>query len=759
MRLLSVRLAASAVVFCFVGLMAFVSGAGAEVAAKPFGISKFTVQTTGPTKEIPLGNNLYEFVNEPEVFTQAGGHPWALTTVIEMDSEEIEYPDGSGTARGLIPTRDAKDLVVDLPPGLLGDPLALPRCPRSVVTSGKGRCPAPTQVGEYRIRWFEGKETLAPIVNVEPEAGQSAEFVLENAINIETVLTAHLVRTPQGLGFDVASNRIPEVGLSRIELTFWGVPADPSHNALRGRLCGSSSFAEPLLCTTGTGGLSDGEAPVPFLVWPTDCSEGPGVAVLRGDSWEEPGRVEDNQQFVGYQEKQAVLPGVAGCNLLAFDPSVEVSPSEYLADAPVGVGVGIKVPQPESPNTLDTPTLRNAVVSLPEGMSISPGVVDGVKACNLSGPEGINFTGPESEEVGPAGELQLAPGHCPPASIVGTAEAITPLLPAPVKGHVYLARPGCGGAEQAPCTEQDALDGNLYQLYLELGGTGALGDAGIQIKVAGKTEANPATGQLTTVFEDNPQTPFSELKVKLNSGPRAPIDNPAACGRATTTSDFTPWSEPGITPEGLLSAGTPDATPVSFFDVEGCSHPTPFGPGFVAGTVTPQAGQYSAFTLNFSRQDREQFVKGIQVHTPPGLLGMLSAFNSAKNRRPTRATAPNPRRSARHAWRPAPGSHPFEIEGTVYLTGPHDGAPFGLERHDACGRGPVQPRPGGGTSEYRRQPGRFDADRHDRRNRSVCAAADPRWRSAATETHHRGHRPSRLHVQPDQLRARSRSRR
>ncbi len=70
------------------------------------------------------------------------------------------------------------------------------------------------------------------------------------------------------------------------------------------------------------------------------------------------------------------------------------------------------------------------------------------------------------------GELQLAPGHCPDASTVGTAEAITPLLPAPVKGHVYLARPVCGGAGQAACTEEDALDGNLYQLYLELGGHG-----------------------------------------------------------------------------------------------------------------------------------------------------------------------------------------------------------------------------------------------------------------------------------------------
>ena len=76
----------------------------------------------------------------------------------------------------------------------------------------------------------------------------------------------------------------------------------------------------------------------------------------------------------------------------------------------------------------------------------------------------------------------------------------------------------------------------------------------------------------------------------------------------------------------MLVAGTPDATPSSFFDVEGCAEPAGFEPGFqLRGRSRPQAGAFSAFTLNLSRQDREQFVKGIQVHTPPGLLGMLSS--------------------------------------------------------------------------------------------------------------------------------------
>jgi hypothetical protein len=130
-----------------------------------------------------------------------------------------------------------------------------------------------------------------------------------------------------------------------------------------------------------------------------------------------------------------------------------------------------------------------------------------------------------------------------------------------------------------------------------------------------------------------------------------------------------------------LVAGTPDATPSSFFDVEGCANPTPFAPGFTAGTVTPQAGQFSSFTLNLSRQDREQYVKGIQLKTPPGLLGVLASVPLCpENQANEPAIYGECTASKIGTTRVASGagSHPFEIEGNVYLTGPYKGAPFGL---------------------------------------------------------------------------------
>jgi hypothetical protein len=675
------------------GLLALVSASvcllmfAENVDAGPLKFTKFTIQATARTTERQVevkGVHGFEFVNEPyvPVFTQGGGRPVALTSVVEFESEPLK----PGV---VVPTRDPKDVVVDIPPGLIGDPMAVPRCPLTQVGSETKQCPDATQIGYYVARLEGGKQLLAPVVNVTPEAGQSAEFALENTTKVDTpIVTGHLVRTLNPVTgkneytLTVVSKDIPMIGIQRVELTLWGVPADPSHDVLRGLFCTAPLPGEPLIpgfCTE-QGGRPAGISPVPFLSLPTSCVSGAETATIRADSWEEPGSVGVNGQYSGYTEASVPMPAVTDCDVLQFGAGTGtvLEPDTEVADEPVGLGVKLNVPLLLQQEANATPNVRQTVVTLPEGMSVSPGVVDGIQACNATGSEGINIEGPESEFVGEDGEWHLAPGHCPDASIVGTAKAITPFLPEPVEGHVYLARPGCGGTGQAVCTERDALDGNLYRLYLELGGTGRLARSGIEFKVPLETEANPATGQLTSFARELPQLPYSEVSIKLNGGPRAPIDNPAVCGPAVTTADFHPWSAPGVTPEGLLVAGSPDLLSSSYYEVKGCPTPTPFKPGFVAGTVTPQAGQFTQFTLNISRQDREQYVKGIQVHTPPGLLGMLSKIPLCEEPAADAGTCPEASKIGTTRVASGAGSHPFELEGTIYLTGPHDGDPFGL---------------------------------------------------------------------------------
>lgn len=617
-------------------------------------------------------------------FTQAAGRPWALTSRLRFESEEL---DGQ-----IVPTRDPKDIVAVLPAGLLGFPLATPRCPATqLLVFTAEPCPADTQVGYARIVFTGGKESIDPLINLVPEAGQSAEFGIEDSSKVNVEFTARLIRVGEkGVGegeryaITFVSKGLPLVELVGVELTFWGVPSDPSHDEMRGLFCGSTKYREELDCHKG-GGETSGAPRTPFLQMPADCAAGPEAVTVRADSWE------DQRYPEPMAEATAELPGATGCEALSFKPSIGVHPDTLQADAPVGLGVDVNVPVAESAKAPGTPQVRDAVLTFPTGMSFNPSVVDGIQACEESGPRGINFSGPESEEIGISGEAQLAPGHCPDASIVGSAEAVTPLLPTPVKGHVYLAKPGCGGPSQAACTDQDALDGNLYRLYLELGGTGELGIAGVNIKLQGNVEANPATGQLTTTFRGNPQTPFSELKVELNGGPRAGLANPTACGEAVTMADFSPWSAPGITPQGITVAGVPDGTPSSFYDVTGCGAPGSFRPGFIAGTITPQAGQYSPFTVDLSRADGQQFVKGIQVRTPPGLLGVVSNVSLCGQADANAGTCSSASRIGTVRVASGAGSHPFEIGGDIYLTGPYCGgglapatgvvggcAPFGL---------------------------------------------------------------------------------
>lgn len=671
--------------------LGIVSAASASEGSQ-LAISRFTFQTTRAV-QTPMTHESYGFVNESVPYTQAGGHlsgldggADALSTLIEFETETVTTPLGPVQ----VPTQDPRDIAVDVPPGLLGNPTATPRCPLKEALSLAERCPASTQIGVAVLHLIKGEGFVGPIVNVVPEAGQTAEFAIDTPSNVNFLLTGHVVHGPEGYGLSVTSNGTPNTQLTAVETTFWGVPASKIHDPERGLYCERGTAASTKwTCGAfdgstdedyGSGGESSGVAEeVPFLTMPAGCASGPEVASVRADSWEEPVRYVDGRMVEGrYARATTTIPGATGCDLLRFDAGIEVEPNTLLADEPVGLGVSLSIAQYEEPQRLATPELREAVVTLPLGVSISPGIVDGIQACEASGPEGINFEGPESEEVGLDGELQLAAGHCPDASTVGTAKALTPLLSEPVEGHVYLARPGCGGAGQAPCTEQDALDGNLYKLYLELGGTGPLAITGVHLKVEGRVEANPATGQLTARFQDNPQLPFSRLEVDLNPGPRAPIDNPATCGPATTTADFTPWAAPGRTPQGVSTAGVADTTPSSFFEVNGCESPSGLAPGFVAGTVIPNAGKFSEFTVDISRKDREQDIKGVQIHTPPGLLGMLANVPLCEEPQADSGHCPESSKIGTTRVASGAGSHPFEIEGNVYLTGPYRGAPFGL---------------------------------------------------------------------------------
>src|ERR1700722_2117379 len=202
---------------------------------RPLEITKFTMQTTRTVSVPQSVSAIGGFVNEPYSFTQAGGHPQAITTTFAFATEEFTGIESKGEETHTTdPTRDPRDIVADLPPGLLGNPQAVPRSPlRQVIAEGVS-CPSSTQVGIAVLHVFANKELIGPIVNLTPEAGQSAEFGIENDSKFTYVITAHVVREGNTYGFTAVSNELPMANIVGAELTFWGVPAEAIHNPERG---------------------------------------------------------------------------------------------------------------------------------------------------------------------------------------------------------------------------------------------------------------------------------------------------------------------------------------------------------------------------------------------------------------------------------------------------------------------------------------------------------------------------------------------
>lgn len=644
-----------------------VPAVAAGVEARPFGIEGFTTQTTQPS----AGS---EFVNEPYLFTQAGGHPFALTTTVTFASEEI------GSEHLVVPTRDPKDLVIDLPSGLIADPRAIPQC-----SMMEEHCRPNTQVGTFVLRAsFEGRQVaiFGPIVNLMPQPGESAMLGLEASIE-RFLLTGRVVRTAQGYVLSIAGHGLPALGIVSLETTLWGVPAESAHDPQRGLTCMRTGTSQNWTCPEG-GNKPSGEEPKPFLTMPSDCSTGPTIVTAWADSWEEQGR---------YVQAQATLPAMAYCERSPWWPEITVRPDRLLAEESVGIDVSIEVSQTEAQAIVAAPELRDATVTLPPGVSINPGVGNGAKACSQHGPEGIGLpTGlnahgepldpsevGEGEESRPRGEPQLAPGHCPEASVIGTTEARTPLLPDPIEGRVYLATPGCGGTGQGPCTEQDAADGNLYRIYVELGGRETKHDEGVILKIEGDIQANPATGQLTVKLANSPQLPLSELSIKLFGGSGALLTNPATCGPAVTKSDLEPWSAPF----------TPDAFPSSYFDVIGCTNPLPLNPRLLAGTSFPSAGAFSSLKLGVTRQNREQYLSAIQLHAPQGLSAILSNVPLCPQAAASVGNCPQASQIGSSVVAVGSGRQPLYMKGNIYLTVGYAGAPFALSIVTDATAGPL----------------------------------------------------------------------
>jgi hypothetical protein len=623
-------------------------------ARPPFGLDAFDGQVDADAAGDPL--------------TQAGAHPYDITTAIYFNT----YANPDPLKGDAWPVAPAKDVLVDLPPGLVGNPTGVAQCTPAQLANGEGTgvrplCPPTSQIGVTYLRTLPGiigapeTNTIVgplPVFNMPPPPGVPARFAFNAAGNIVT-LDAH-VRAGGDYGLSVDATGIPEgLAVAGTTLTFWGVPADPSHDAQR-----ACPGQEP---PDGSGAptCKSGAPLVPFLRNPTACTPaGTGLTTtLRTDSWAEPG-VFAERSFTshlppGYPytpSEWGPAIGPTGCDKVPFDPTIEAKPASAQAGQPAPFTVGITMPQSDDPSTIGEGDLRNVKMTFPQGVRISPSSASGLGACTNTQ---IGLLGTGFPEPNPIRFSEGDPA-CPDSSKLGTVKVETPLLKEPLTGSVYLAQP------------HENPFGSLVALYLVAKGSG------VTIKLPGKVELNPATGQMTTVFTDNPQLPFSHLEVALKPGPRAALVTPDHCGTYTTTAELTSWS------------GKTVDTSSSFQITEGagggaCPAGEPFAPSFTGGTTNPVAGQFSPLTLRIQRPDGQQRLGSILSLTlPPGALADAASVPvRCSEAQADAAACPAASRIGGVQVGSGAGPNPFYVPGDVYFmgvlhSGPFKGDPFGL---------------------------------------------------------------------------------
>jgi hypothetical protein len=581
---------------------------------------------------------------------QAGSHPFAVRTTIDVHTAQV-------AGKGELPIDAVRDLFTSLPPGFVGDRDAVQRCSGAdfvdIVDNISG-CSSSSAIGYVDLRiGYEAPQAFRSFVyNLVAPPGVAAKFGFIALGDVPVTLEIGVNPDPP-YNLIVSATKIAQpIRFYGAELTIWGTPASPLHDAERP--CESTVSCPASIPER------------PFITLPRSCPDGPLLTRIEVDSWQAPGA------WLTYMLE---TPGMTGCAKLGFSPSrVASQPTTDQAESPSGLDFELDFDDSglANPDGLAQTEIKKAVVTLPRGVTANPSVAEGLGVC--------------APAQYAAEKVDSEPGEgCPQASNIGRVEVETPLLEGELlKGQVFVAQ------QDDPATAEPGAENpfdSLIALYMVIKDR----DLGIMVKLAGKVEPDPRTGQLVTTFgepsHEVPQFPFSRFRFHFREGGRSPLITPPACGTYTTRAVFTPWAYPDrpltTTADFQITRGTgggpcpPAGAP-------------PFAPGFTAGTLNNDAARYAPFFMRLTRRDGDQDLTRFTVDMPPGLLAKLAgttrcadaAIEAAKARtgRAEQASPSCPASSeiGRVVGGAGVGSQLTYVPGKVYLAGPVGGAPLSV---------------------------------------------------------------------------------
>lgn len=641
-------------------------------------------------EETHFGVESYEFKPEDEEFnadTLAGTHPFQLTSSIDLNQDYARtFGLESGKLEPAVPAL-AQNLAFRLPAGLIGNVRAVRECSDlqfgSEENAGPDLCPNNTTIGTALVTFDNPTGTgvqynvyRVPVFNLIPAPGEPARFGF-NVDHVPVVLDTS-VRTGEDYGVTVSSRNISEaVQFLDSKVTIWGEPYDPRHNDLRGWSClgwGLTKFQEEFPCESKFVAPQP-EASLPYLTLPTECEQ--LSAPASGEAWKQ-SVSSGPASFSGVTNEELasatpVLASLTGCGSLPFGPGFEVKPDTREAGAPIEASTptGLTVNVNAAPAGLvELPyeskaaaAISDTKLELPPGLQASAGAANGLSTCSNTA---AGFNSPDTDSEGAlASDLSQqsftsAAASCPGSAKIGTVKIETPVLNEPLTGSVYLA---------AQDTDPFASPLVIYLVAEEP-------TSKVLIKLAGEVQITPS-GQLISDFRDTPQAPFEHLTLHLTDGPQASQATPAFCGRYRSAATFTNGSTSAVStppPSEFEVSSGPNGTP--------CPGATlPFAPKQVAESTNPQAGAFSPFKLTIERPDGDAALKTITTQLPPGAAALIASVTPCPEPYAAEGTCeandPNSFIGESTAYSGL-GPDPYPLHGKVFLTGPYNGAPFGL---------------------------------------------------------------------------------
>jgi hypothetical protein len=574
--------------------------------------------------------------------TVAGGHP-NITLVTNVNAESFEC---TGSCL------DYRVFKYHWPTGFIGNPHVAPKC--SLTEFNEASCPVESQIGTTSVYFGEGEEGfMMPLFNMETRPNQAGQLGFLIPFLGSPTLLDLTSRTDGDYGLDAETSAILRgLGTKRITTELWGVPSDPVNDPRR--------FIQPLTqtgaCYLGILGpefigcppntpfssptyATSNSPEAPFLTNPTTC----GVPLTMS------GDIEYYGGEVAHGE--SAYPPTTGCAQASFNPSLTGNPTTLQTDSASGLDTNLRVPQTQSPQTPSPSELRTATITLPEGFSINPNAVDGKVAC----PEGLSSVG------------TLFAANCPEFAKVGSLMLDVTALPAPIPGALYLAEP---------------QPGEPYRVLLAADGFAT------HVKLLGKVDLDPQTGQVRVIFKDLPQSPLQEFSIHVFGSERGLLATPPHCGDYTLESEFVPWNSELTTRKSssvFTIASGPGGGPCP-------NGARPFGPALSAGSASNSAGVDSPFSLALTRNDGDQNLAGVRVSTPKGFaatlkgvpycpepaIAQLNSTSYEGNTELVRPACPTASQVGVATTGVGAGTHPLYVPGKVYLAGPYKGAPLSL---------------------------------------------------------------------------------